>query len=148
MTLTDWLLALHLLGAVLWVGGMFFAVVVLRPSLAVLQPADRLALLAQLFRRFFLIVWHAMPITLLSGFAMIALAGGFAGVGWNVHLMALTGLVMAIVFAALFFAPWRDMRAGMAGRNPAQAVAAMARIRLLVNINLVLGLITVVVAAL
>ncbi len=148
MTLTNWLLALHLLGAVLWVGGMFFALVVLRPSLAVLQPADRLALHAQVFRRFFLIVWHAMPITLLTGFAMVGLMGGFGAVGWNVHLMVLTGLAMSVVFAAIFFVPWRDLRAALAGRNPAGAVAALDRIRLLITINLVLGLLTVVVAAL
>jgi uncharacterized membrane protein len=149
MTLNGVLLALHILGAVLWVGGMFFALIVLRPSLAVLQPAERLALNTQVFRRFFLIVWHAMPITVLTGFAMVGLVyGGFAAVGWNVHLMVLTGLAMSAVFAAMFFAPWRDMRAAMAGRNPAQALAALSRIRMLVTINLVLGLITVVVAAL
>jgi uncharacterized membrane protein len=148
VTLIGWLLALHLLGAVLWVGGMFFAVVVLRPSLAVLEPPDRLALLAQLFSRFFRIVWHAMPITVITGFGMIMAAGGFSGVGWNVHLMALSGVVMSVIFTVLFFVPWRDMRAALAGRNPAQANAAMARIRLLVTINLMLGLITVVVAAL
>ena len=38
------LLALHLLGAVIWVGGMAFALLVLRPSLAELEPAARLAL--------------------------------------------------------------------------------------------------------
>jgi len=148
VTLTNWLLALHLLGAVLWVGGMFFALIVLRPSLAVLQPADRLALHAQVFRRFFLIVWHAMPITLLTGFGMVGLMGGFGAVGWNVHLMVLTGLAMSVVFAAIFFVPWRDMRAALAGRNPAEAVAALGRIRLLITISLVLGLLTVVVAAL
>jgi len=63
------LLALHLLGAVVWVGGMFFALLVLRPSLAVLEPPQRLALHMQVFRRFFLIVWHAMPAVIITGYA-------------------------------------------------------------------------------
>jgi len=37
-------LALHILGAVVWVGGMFFALLVLRPGLSVLAPAQRLEL--------------------------------------------------------------------------------------------------------
>ena len=42
--IADVLLALHVLGAVLWVGGMFFALMVLRPSLAALSPPQRLDL--------------------------------------------------------------------------------------------------------
>jgi len=38
MNLWGWVLAVHVLCAVLWVGGMFFAYVVLRPSLSVLEP--------------------------------------------------------------------------------------------------------------
>ena len=60
------MLALHVLCAVIWVGGMFFAYVVLRPSLSVLEPIQRIALHTQIFRRFFLVVWHVMPLILLS----------------------------------------------------------------------------------
>src|SRR4029077_9808558 len=77
MTIWGWVLAVHVLCAVIWVGGMFFAYVVLRPSLSVLEPIQRIALHTQIFRRFFLIVWHVMPLILLSGFA--ALFGLFGG---------------------------------------------------------------------
>jgi uncharacterized membrane protein len=96
----------HVLCAVVWVGGMFFAYVVLRPSLSVLEPPQRMALHGQVFRRFFLIVWHAMPLIVLTGFAMIfAVFGGMAGVRWNVHVMMLLGLVMAAIFI------WRSFSA-------------------------------------
>ena len=65
------MLAVHVLCAVIWVGGMFFAYVVLRPSLPVLEPPQRLLLHTQVFRRFFLVVWHVMPLILLSGFAVL-----------------------------------------------------------------------------
>ena len=56
----DLLLALHLLGAVLWVGGMGFALLVLRPAAhEVLQAPERLALAQAAFRRFFLIASKA-----------------------------------------------------------------------------------------
>jgi uncharacterized membrane protein len=119
---------------------------VLRPSLSVVEPAQRLALHGQVFRRFFLIVWHAMPIMLLTGFVMLfGVLGGFAN--WAVHLMMGLGLVMSAIFVALFFGPWRAMRAAMAAQDRAAAVAAMDRIRLLIQINLALGAITVVIAA-
>ena len=53
MNVWGWVLAVHVLCAVIWVGGMFFAYVVLRPSLSVLEPIQRIALHTQIFRRFF-----------------------------------------------------------------------------------------------
>ena len=67
MTWDRWVLAVHVLCAVIWVGGMFFAYVVLRPSLSVLEPIQRIALHTQVFRRFFLVVWHVMPLILRVG---------------------------------------------------------------------------------
>lgn len=142
------LLALHLLGAVVWVGGMAFALLVLRPGLAVLEAPQRLALHGRVFRRFFLIVWHAMPILLITGYAMLfGVLGGFAHVNWAVHVMHLLGLIMAAIFLTIFFGPWRTMRTATAGQDQAGAAAAAERIRPLLQINLVLGLVTVAVAA-
>lgn len=135
------LLALHLLGAAAWVGGMAFALLVLRPSLGVLAPPQRLALHGEVFRRFFRLVWHAMPLVLLTGYAMLfGVLGGFAGVNWAVHLMHLLGLVMTAVFLAIVFGPWRAMRA-------APSAEAVDRIRRLVQVNLLLGTLTLIVAA-
>ena len=142
------LLAIHLLSAVLWVGGMAFALMVLRPSLVVLDVPQRLALHGQVFKRFFLIVWHAMPLILLTGYAMLfGYLGGFAGVAWPVHVMHLFGLIMTALFLVVFFGPWAAMRAAQQGGDQAKAAAAVARIRQLITVNLVLGLLTVVVAA-
>jgi uncharacterized membrane protein len=139
--IADVLLVLHLLGAVLWVGGMFFALMVLRPSLGAVPPEQRLELHRQVFRRFFRLIWHVMPIMLITGFAMVFVVyGGFSGVRWNVHLMMLLGLVMSAIFVALFFGPWAALRRG-------GDAALVDRIRMLIQVNLVLGLIVVVVAA-
>lgn len=141
MELWAFVLAVHILCVVLWVGGMFFALAVLRPSLVALEPPQRLALHAQVFRRFFRVVWHAMPLILLSGYAMLfGEYGGFAHAGWNVHLMHLLGLIMAGVFVVIVFGPYARFRAGETG--------AVESIRKLILLNLVLGLVTVVVATL
>jgi uncharacterized membrane protein len=128
--------------AVIWVGGMFFAYVVLRPSLSVLEPPQRIALHGQIFRRFFLIIWHVMPLIILSGLAMIfGVFGGMAAVRWNVHVMMLLGLVMSAIFLAIFFGPYRTFRAS-------PGPASLEPIRQLIGINLVLGLLTAAIAVL
>ena len=45
--------SLHILAAIVWIGGMFFAVLVLRPAAGPLEPPDRLALWRRVFARFF-----------------------------------------------------------------------------------------------
>ena len=146
MTVWGWVLAVHVLCAVIWVGGMFFAYVVLRPSLSVLEPMQRIALHTQVFRRFFLIVWHVMPLILISGFAVLFLFyGGIAGVGWNVNVMMLLGLIMSAVFVLIVFGPYARFRRTT---DRATAVACIDRIRKLIGVNLVLGIVTVVVALL
>ena len=92
-----WVLALHLLCAVVWVGGMFFALTVVRPGLAMLEPPQRVALHHRIFRRFFLVIWHAMPLILISGYALVfGVYGGFRHLPWNVNAMQGIGLVMAV----------------------------------------------------
>ena len=144
MVMYSILKALHVLGAVLWVGGMFFAIAVLRPSLQVLEPPQRIALHSNVFQRFFLIVWHAMPIVILSGYAMIFLVfGGMAGTRWPVHVMTMLGLVMGAVFIFLYLVPYRRFRG--AADLPTKA-AAVDTIRKLITLNLLLGVVTIVIA--
>jgi uncharacterized membrane protein len=146
MTWDRWVLAVHVLCAVIWVGGMFFAYVVLRPSLAVLEPIQRIALHTQVFRRFFLIVWHVMPLILLSGFAVLfGFYGGPALVAWNVHVMMLLGLIMSAVFLLIVFGPYARFRRTT---DRATAAACIDRIRKLIGVNLLLGIVTIVVALL
>jgi uncharacterized membrane protein len=143
------LFVLHLLAVILWVGGMAFAMLVLRPSLAVLEPPQRLALHAQVFRRFFRMIWHLMPIALLTGWAMLfGWYGGFRDAGWHVHLMNLTGFVMGVVFVAIWFGPYARFRHAMAEGHGPNAARAAHRIRWLITLNLVLGLLTSAVAGL
>jgi uncharacterized membrane protein len=146
MIVWESVLALHVLCAVIWVGGMFFAYIVLRPSLSVLEPIQRIALHTQIFRRFFLVVWHVMPLILLSGYAMaLGQYGGFAMLAWNVNTMQAIGLIMSAVFVVIVFGPYARFRRTT---DRATAAASADRIRKLIGINLVLGIITVIVATL
>jgi uncharacterized membrane protein len=145
MTIYAGLKALHLLCAVVWVGGMFFAYVVLRPSLAAIEAPQRMLLHTRVFKKFFLVIWHAMPVILLSGGAMIALQWDMATAPWQIQAMMGLGLVMAAVFLAIFFGPYRQFRRTI-DRN--RMASSLDSIRKLIGVNLVLGLVTVIVAGL
>ena len=145
MTFYAGLKALHLLCAVLWVGGMFFAYVVLRPSMAAIEAPQRMLLHTRVFKKFFLVIWHAMPLIIITGFVMLGLSGGMANEPWQVHAMLGLGLVMAAVFLAIFFGPYRQFRR-TTDRN--RMTSSLDSIRKLIGVNLILGLITVVIAGL
>jgi uncharacterized membrane protein len=141
-------LILHILSAVIWVGGMFFALVVLRPATGPLDAAARLGLWLRVFDRFFAWALAAIIVLLLSGFAMIfSLFGGFVGLRLYVNLMMLIGIVMMMLFLHLYFAPWKRFRAALAAGDNAAAAAQLSQIRIIVTINLILGLVTVAIGS-
>ncbi len=139
------LVFVHLAAAVIWVGGMFFAHVALRPSLGVLEPPARLALMAATLGRFFAWVVAAVLAILASGGALMRLSAAAGGAG-SVRLMALIGVVMALVFAYIRLRPYPRLAAAVADRRWPDAGAALGVIRRLVALNLVLGLVTFAVA--
>jgi uncharacterized membrane protein len=142
------LITLHMLAAVVWVGGMFFAYIVLRPSAGPLAAEARLQLWHRVFSRFFPLVWASVVVLLLSGYGMMVLAfGGFAGAPLHVNVMQAIGIVMMLLFAHLYFAPWRRFGIAVTGEDFPAAAAQLAQIRRIVATNLVLGIITTIVGA-
>ena len=141
-------LILHIFSAVIWVGGMFFALFVLRPATAALEPGPRLELWLRVFERFFVWVFAAIVLLLASGYAMIfGVYAGFSGIGLHVHIMQGIGIIMMLLFFHLYFAPWRRFRAALARRDQAAAAAQLGQIRTIVVVNLLLGLLTVAVGS-
>ncbi len=138
----------HILAAVFWVGGMLFAHAMLRPAALALDPPLRLALWRRVFERFFPAVWVAVAVLLASGYAMVVFGfGGFAHLPLYIDVMQAIGIVMILIFAHLFFAPWRRFRRAVDSEDYSAAGAQLNQIRRIVTLNLVLGLIVVVVGA-
>lgn len=139
----------HLLAVLVWVGGMFFAYVVLRPAaVEVLEPPLRLRLWVSVFRRFFVWVWAAIALILASGFYMIYVYGGFSQVGHHVHVMLLLGLAMTAIYVYVFYSGYRRLGALVATENWKAAGDTLSRIRQLIAVNLSLGILTVCIALL
>lgn len=141
-------LLLHLLGVVVWVGGMFFAYMALRPVAAsVLEPPQRLNLWAGVFAKFFPWVWLSIALILGSGLYMWMALGGMAAPAYVWVMMGL-GIVMMLIFAHVFFAAFKKLKRAVADQAWPAGGAALGQIRMLIGINLSIGLITIVVAIL
>jgi uncharacterized membrane protein len=138
---------LHLLGIVVWVGGMFFAYMALRPAAAqLLEPPQRLALWSATLGRFFRWVWMAVALVLGSGFYMLSVIAESTQVLLYVQAMLFSGSVMTLIFVYVFFSPQRALRRAVAAADWKAAAAALNRIRIAVAVNLGLGLLNVVIA--
>jgi uncharacterized membrane protein len=140
--------AVHTLAAVIWIGGMFFAHLILRPSLMSLEPSGRLPVWQRVFARFFPWVWLSIIALFGSGIGMISLEfGGFSTLNGYVQVMMALGVLMTLIYVYLYFVPWRRFRAATTASDWSRADTQIRQIRLLVTTNLVLGLITVVIGS-
>ena len=137
---------LHLLSVVIWVGGMFFAYMILRPSIGqLLKLPERMRLWDRVFNRFFKWVWVAVFLLMATGFYMIYLYGGMAVMPRFIHLMLLLGVVMMLIFVYLFFGCYVNFNQLVEEKEWHQAEEKLATIRKLVEVNLFIGLLTVAV---
>src|SRR5262249_43056587 len=121
---------------------------VLRPSAGPLDPPVRLALWQRVFGRFFPWVWLCVAALLASGLGMVFYGfGGFAAAGGHLGVSSGLGVIMMVVFCPPFFAPWQRFRRAVEHGDWPAAGKAIEPIRIIVAVNLVLGLITVMIGA-
>jgi len=146
MLQTTLALTLHVLGAVVWVGGMFAAYVCLRPAAVALEPPQRLKLWRSFFAKFFPWVWVCVLLLLGSGYWMLLTTfGGFAGAPLYVNLMQSLGWLMVVLFVWMFHDAWLKFKSAVDAQDWPAAGAQLNRIRKIIMINLPLGLIVVVI---
>lgn len=129
----------HLVAAIVWLGGMSFMLLALRPSLPALDaPAQRLKLLVTVLRRFFATVWAAIVVLLLSGAYLYGHADAQSvPLGW--HLMSGIGVLMFLIFGHLYFSPYRRLQQAVAAADWPAAAGRATAIARLVSVNFVLG---------
>ena len=146
MKLTAVLLTLHILSAVVWVGGMFAAYVCLRPAAGALEGPARLTLWRNFFAKFFPWVWVSVLLLLGSGYwMMFGTFGGFAHAPLYINLMQTLGLLMVALFVGLFHGPWLKFKRAVDAADYATAAVQLNRIRQIIMINMPLGLLVVAI---
>jgi uncharacterized membrane protein len=139
-------LSLHLLGVIVWVGGMFFAHMVVRGALnKVLESQERLHLMLKIFDGFFPWVWLCVILILASGYWMLFSVYGSETVFW-LSFMSIAGTLMAAIFVFIYAIPYHQFSQALKVHDMPQAVASITLIRQLILTNLILGLLITVIS--
>lgn len=146
---------LHLLAIIVWIGGMVFAHFFLRPVLGAFEPAVRVRLMHAVLGRFFSAVLVTIVVTLVSGIWMIGnvakqvvQAGSQFSMPLEWTVMATLGMVMMLIFGHIRFALYKRLDRAVQAADWAAGAAALAQIRLSVQVNLGLGVLIVLVTLL
>jgi uncharacterized membrane protein len=135
----EWFKFFHLAAGIVWLGGMALVILALRPvAIAQMAPPERLSLMCAVLSRFFTMVWVSIALILATGFWMLSMADmKLAPTGW--HAMSGLGLLMCLIFAHIWFAPFRRLKAAVAISDWPAAGKALGQIHPLVLTNFVLG---------
>lgn len=143
---------LHLISAIVWMGGMTFMLFALRPAVtALMEPQPRAHLMGEVWRRFFAIVAVAAVVLFATGthlytsaFKAAKAAGGAGSVplGWN--LMLVLGMAMILLFGHIYFAGFRKFKRAVTAAEWPIAAKAAGQIHRLVVVNFVLGWLAIV----
>ena len=149
MNLNSLYILLHVLSATIWVGGMYFAYMCLRPVAATqLDPPVRLRLWVGVFTKFFPVVWIAIVLLPVTGYAMIfSIWQSMAVTPLYVHIMNGLGTLMLLIYLHVYFAPFSRLKKAVLAEQWPAGGAALAQIRQLIALNLSLGLLVIAVAS-
>ena len=152
------LVTVHVLAALLWLGGMFFLGLVGAPVLrAVEPPALRQRLFHQLGLRFRAVGWSAIAVLVVTGVALLHARGllrwsgvfgsaAFWGTGLGVALAAKLAAVTVMVVVSLVHDFLLGPAAGRATPDSALAIRLRRRAALLARVNALVGLLLVAAA--
>lgn len=148
----------HVLAAMLWLGGMFFLGVVGAPVLRDVEPPElRQQLFHRLGVRFRAIGWWAIAVLVLTGLINLHYRGWLhwngalgASAFWRTALGRALAMKLAVVAAMLVVSAVHDFAVGpLAGRAIAGSPSALRlrrRAALLARINALLGILVVIAA--
>ena len=125
---------LHVVGVLIWIGGMFYTLFVLRPSLSVIST-DRASFVETVMGRFFKFVWIAILLLLITG-----------GYRAHIHIHSLVFdlklfvyTVMVLIFSYIYFVLFQKLKKSTLEENP----FLIKKITLLIKTNFGLGLLVI-----
>jgi uncharacterized membrane protein len=134
-------LAIHILAVIIWLGGLFFLVVVLGPSAESLDAAGASSVWYRTLSRSLAWGWLSLVLIVVTGVAMVFLVFGGYGHLPNIHRVNMAiGIPAIALYSYVYLMPWRQL--GRAVRSSDRVVAAKKRhqVRTLLATILVLAL--------
>lgn len=139
-------LPIHILAAVVWIGGMFFVHNIMRPGVATLEAPVRLALMRDALTRFFRWVWICIALLWLSGIWIITSQSLWSALPWHVLVMMLVAVLMTVLFCLIYFDHFRKITGWIDAGDFKAAGERMGRMSKLVSANLGMGIFVVLIA--
>jgi uncharacterized membrane protein len=139
---------LHLVGVVIWIGGMFFMLHCLRPSLEAIDGPQRPKLMLAVQGKFFKMVTVSLVLIWGSGLAMLytAISNGLKPwpIGW--HVMITLAVLMTLLFFYIRFALFARAKQAFDQSKPGELGPIMEKIRMAVMTNMALGFVVIAAA--
>lgn len=130
---------IHLAAAILWMGGMGFMLLALRPAVLTLDGPVRAKLMLTVWRRFFTVVGISIVVLLLTGGHLFVTDMQVGAATPGKHIMAGVGMLMFLLFGHIVFGGYRKYARALTAGDTATAQRAAGSIHTLVVINFGLG---------
>ncbi|WP_309493375.1 CopD family protein [Candidatus Hecatella orcuttiae] len=142
----DWL---HLLATTVWIGGMFFNIVILRPSLAIVDPQQRVKLVDQVLSRFLYLAWISIFTLIVTGILTATPTNLNYGILLSVKHAIVTAMVFIVAMISFILFPKLRKLVSQTGSTklPSEMRELLSRIVLLVKLNLSLGIVVLLFTA-
>ena len=136
----------HLVAINIWVGGMFFIIIVLGKVVSTFEVPAQQAFWQHTLKRFFFWVWLAVIGLLGTGIGMIFYRfGDLAITPWYIITMACLGISMVVIFMVIYFVFYKNFEREFKAGNIEGSRDQLRMIRRLGIVNMVLGFCVVVV---
>lgn len=136
----------HVLAVIIWIGGMFFGLVALRPAVRDMDALTAARFWCTVLGRFLPWVWAAIVMLLASGTYMVFNGfGGFSGLPWFVQFMMGIGIFMMMLVGHLSFSVFKKLKRAVAAGDATLAAKPLRQMRIIMDVNLILGLAIVIV---
>jgi len=137
---------LHLIAINIWVGGMFFIIMVLGKVVSTFEVPEQQAFWKNILERFFFWVWSAVIGLLGTGIGMIFYRfDGLANAPLYILVMASFGISMVLLFVVIYFVFYQNFLHDLKAGNVEGSRHQLRVIRHLGIVNMVLGFCVVIV---
>lgn len=142
----DWL---HLLATTVWIGGMSFNILVLRPSLTIVDPPQRVKLVGQVLNRFLYLAWISILILIVTGIFTATPTNLNYGILLSIKHIIVTAMVIIVAIISFILFPKLRKFISQTGsmKLSSEITELLGRIVLLVKFNLILGIIVLLITA-
>lgn len=103
----NFILAVHIVSFVTWIGGNIFICIALFSSLKLLDKTSRSSVLLQSLKRYFIGVFHALITLFITGALLIYHIGPHAFESKGIIGMAVLAILIALIFIKTYLGPFK-----------------------------------------